>query len=496
MPVLQPLVFDGPIDPNIPVVQAEMFDAEAGLPVAESPAQAAPPGKRKKRPDLFGQNQSAATPVQRAPAKAAAATPRTTTTASGQQTHSVTTDHDLHRHFAQGGWGELCSQFLVEHGVPALPAGTVARMAACARGHDVLPAPEIAAADMAALNARERFTARQLDDTAAEQTARIMHDIYVVEDFPSTAMAAGLRTYLTEGEARRMAGCSQACSSESPVVNNNYYLAEQLQVWSLTGADGEVHVLLNPRPSAEFAAAAVLNSWVERTQPPIATSLAELSAITSQIARDAGSAAMAAAAREREAEIEAAVAADPATAAAASRVAAETAAAETAAAETATAETAEALLRSQIPPSGEGLKAAALGCDASALKINAETHAMLVKSVERGLSWGGHVYAPIKDWTGVQMKARWPAGKKAWTVARTELLQAYFVLEMVRKGKGGGLLGRDGNPVKTYQVGADGLPASDAQLDLYVQIGKSVAGVKTDTERDWGARVRMFVDEV
>ena len=93
-------------------------------------------------------------------------------------------------------------------------------------------------------------------------------------------------------------------------------------------------------------------------------------------------------------------------------------------------------------------------------------------------------------------EARWPAGKKAWTVARTELLQAYFVLEMVRKGKGGGLLGRDGNPVKTYQVGADGLPASDAQLDLYVQIGKSVAGVKTDTERDWGARVRMFVDEV
>jgi len=186
--VVEPLIFSGPIDPNIPVragAAKSHFIADVGLPDEEVPAQSRQAGKkRQKRTDLFGKTQTKATPVQPAPPKAAAPTPRTTSTtaANGQQTHNVTSSHDMHRHFATGGWGELCTQFLVEHGVPALPTGTVARMAACARGTAPEPPPAVASADAAALNAREKFVARQLADLATEQTARIAHNIYVVEE--------------------------------------------------------------------------------------------------------------------------------------------------------------------------------------------------------------------------------------------------------------------------------------------------------------------------
>ena len=426
----------GDADPNIPlgeVVGLEDIDQVLdgwGTPQAHTrkrPRKAKEPrGKAAFRPACFGKN---AQPSWRhaddeAPAAAAATTPATdemlrrrpAATATPGAAGSVTfvkTPHDVCQHLAAGGIGELCAQFLSELSVAPLGQARVKRLALPVQEAPLTAeAAAVAAGDVAALAARETAAAQFLAWTAEEQTDRIRSGVYVVEDFPSFATAAGLRRMFTGDEAAvaHMPGTDVGSQGSQAVgVHHHYFFADQLQVWWM-----REHVLVNPRPDNAFASAAALNGW-QLAVPHAVSSLLELSALTTQLNLEDGF-------------ITEELPADDPAAAPPLQHATATPAVPPAAPPADTPPLQPAPDRPpqpRIPMTGDSLRLRVMG----GANLNQENLARLRAAVEVGFAVDGESFDAMAKWTEDAIKAKWD-GVHKYSVAVREMFQVYYLVRI------------------------------------------------------------------
>ena len=124
------------------------------------------------------------------------------------------------------------------------------------------------------------------------------------------------------------------------------------------------------------------------------------------------------------------------------------------------------------------------------LKVTSSMVDTLVRAVEHGFEVDGKSCDALARWTSDAMQLAWGHDKKklkGWSVARVELLQAYYILESVR-------LGHDlGAHFRGYEMTDARLPA-DGRYSLSVFVDHAKA-LKLVGGGGWPGRVVKLIEQ-